>query len=79
MKNTFGLSKYCKSTPLLNSVGIKSILQLYEENLILFLKQIKQNSFTKEVYEILMSKYELFQPARESFFIYLATFVRKII
>ena len=68
MKNTFGLSKYCKTTPLMKRIGIKSIQQLYEEYKILFLKQIIRNSFTKLIYESLLCKYEQINPAKESYF-----------
>ena len=67
IKNTFGLSKYCKTKPLMKSIGIKSIQQLYEEYKLLFLKQIKRNSFTKGIYETLLCKYEQIMPTKESY------------
>ena len=67
LKNTFGLSKFSKSTPLLNSLGIKSNQQLYEEYKILFMRQIRRNSFTKEIFETLKLKYEKIQSPRESY------------
>ena len=68
IKNTLGLSRYCKTTPLLFSLKIKSILQLYEEYKILFLKQINQNILTKNIYSFLVAKYEIVNPPRESYF-----------
>ena len=48
LKNIFGLSKFCRSRAQMSVLKIKSTNQLYEEYKILFLKQIKRNSFTKE-------------------------------
>ena len=63
------MSKYCKTTPLLNAVRIKSILQLYEEYKIIFLKQIQRNQFTKNIYDLLLNKYSTnLQPSRKSYF-----------
>ncbi len=63
------MSKYCKTTPLLNAVRIKSILQLYEEYKIIFLKQINRNQLTKNIYDLLLNKYStILKPARESYF-----------
>jgi hypothetical protein len=43
--------------------------QLYEEYKILFLKQIKRNSFIKEFFEILQQRYNLqLTPPKESYF-----------
>ena len=50
------------------SLKIKSILQLYEEYKILFLKQINQNILTKNIYSFLVAKYEIVNPPRESYF-----------
>ena len=50
----------------MKSIGIKSIQQLYEYK-ILFLKQIKRNSFTKGIYETLLCKYEQIRPTKESY------------
>ena len=78
IKNTFGLSKYCRTTPLLNSLKIKSIFQLYEEYKILFLKQIRRNVLTKNIYETLASKYSsILKPPRESYFNILNTICNK--
>ena len=69
LKNTFGFSKYCKTTPLLNAINIKSILQLYDEYKIIFLKQIKRNQLTKNIYDFLLLKYNSgIRPSRESYF-----------
>ena len=69
IKNIFGLSKYSKTTPLLKALNIKSIVQLYEEYKILFLKQIRMNSMTNDIYKWLLEKYKNdMKPARESYF-----------
>jgi hypothetical protein len=48
---------------------IKSTNQLYEEYKILFLKQIKRNSFTKEFFEVLQQTYNVhLTPPKESYF-----------
>ena len=51
----------------MKSIGIKSIQKLYEEYKILFLKQIKRNSFTKGINEILLRKYKQIRPTKESY------------
>jgi hypothetical protein len=48
---------------------INSANRLYEEYKILFLKQIKRNSFIKEFFEILQQRYNLqLTPPKESYF-----------
>ena len=48
---------------------IKSITKLYDKYKILFLRQIKRNSFTKEIFEILHHRYTAHViPPKESYF-----------
>ena len=69
LKNTFGLTKFSRSRPLMSILKIKSINQLYEEYKILFIKQLKRNTFTKEIFEVLRIKYNLNnKPPKESYF-----------
>jgi hypothetical protein len=59
LKNIFGLSKFCRSRALMSVLKIKSTNQLYEEYKILFLKQIKRNSLTKQFFEVLQQTYNV--------------------
>ena len=69
LKNIFGLSKFCRSSSLMSVLKIKSITKLYDKYKILFLRQIKRNSFTKEIFEILHHRYTAHViPPKESYF-----------
>ena len=69
LKNIIGISKFCRSIALMNVVKIKSINQIYEEYKILFMKQLKRNSFTKEIFETLQQRYNtLSKPPNQSYF-----------
>ena len=47
---------------------IKSINQLYEEYKILFIRQLRNNSFTKAIFEVLEKSYSLRSSPSESYF-----------
>jgi hypothetical protein len=53
---------------MMNILKIKTINQLYEKYKILFMRQIKRNEFTKDIFEYLQHKYRFIKPARESNF-----------
>ena len=50
LKNIYGLTKFSRSKALLSVLNIKSIQQLYEEYKVLFVKQLKRNRLSKEIY-----------------------------
>ena len=54
IKNNIGLSKFARTTPLLNALCIESISQLYHKYKILFLKQINRVLVTKTIFEFLI-------------------------
>ena len=69
LKNIFGLSKFSRSRALMSVLRIKSTIQLYEEYKILFIKQLKKNTFTKEIYETLQGEYNSnVKTPKESYF-----------
>ena len=69
LKNTFGISKFSRSKCLLNVLKIKSINQLYEEYKILFIKQLRRNNLTKQIFEALQVVYNVpSKIPRESYF-----------
>ena len=51
LKNTFDISKLSYSNCLLNVLQLKSIDQLYNEYKLLFIKLLRRNNFTKQIYD----------------------------
>jgi hypothetical protein len=57
IKMNMSLSKFTKSTPLLNALKVESIMQIYFKFKILFIKQLIQINFTKDILEYLVEYY----------------------
>lgn len=58
LKNNLGLTKYARSTPLLNALKILSVTNLYYKYKILFFKQINSISMCKEIFNYLYGSYK---------------------
>ena len=57
IKNSLGLTKFLRTTPLLNALQIKSVEELYFKHKILLFKQFRFNDTTKYVLDFLLSHY----------------------
>lgn len=57
LKHAIGLSKFCRTTPLLDSLYVDSIPQTYMKHKILFLKQISNNHLCNETFFFLQEYY----------------------
>jgi hypothetical protein len=62
---------------MMNILKIKTINQLYEEYKILFLREIKRNKFTKDIFEYLQHKYRFIKGASDSNFYIIETIGNK--
>jgi hypothetical protein len=62
---------------MMNILKIKTIHQLYEEYKILFMKQIKRNKLTKDIFEYLQHKYKIMKATRKSYFHIIETISNK--
>ena len=62
---------------MMNILKIKTIHQLYEEYKILFMKQIKRNKLTKDIFEYLQHKYRFIKGASDSNFYIIETIGNK--
>lgn len=69
IKQAIGISKYTRTKPLFQILKIESIMQLYCKHKIYFIKQLKKNSLTNEIYDWLDSKYieKKTKPSKNSF------------
>ena len=67
IKMNLTLSKYAKSTPLLNALRIESIKHLYSKFKIIFIKQLKQIPFTSSIFNYLNSYYRINDCPEQSF------------
>ena len=57
IKNSLGLTKFVRTTPLLTALEIKSIEELYFKHKILLFEQLRFNDTTKYVLEFLLKHY----------------------
>ena len=57
VKMNLGLSKFAKSSPLLDALRIESVKQLYHKFKILFVKQLQQIPFTNHLFKYLKEFY----------------------
>lgn len=78
LKNTFSLSKYARSKPLLSALRIKSIKHLYEEYKIILLKQIRTHCLTRDVFIYLFNYYNTNEISRESYIYTIKTLFEKL-
>ena len=67
IKMNLTLSKYAKSTPLLNALRIESIKHLYSKFKIIFIKQLKQIPFTSSILNFLNNYYRVNNCPEQSF------------
>jgi hypothetical protein len=58
IKNSTGLSKYVRTTPLINALKVRSITHLYYRMKIAFLKQLKLNQLTSDILNDLIQSYK---------------------
>ena len=70
VKNTIGLPKLSKKTPLFVSLNIKSIQHLLYQHKLAFLMQLYKVDYTKIIYYYLEHNYEDNIALTESFFIH---------
>ena len=68
IKNAIGLSKFCRSTALLKSLGIEDIISLSHKSTLRINEQIKTNHTTSRLYNHLREYYRKYTPLKESFF-----------
>ena len=68
IKNTIGLSKFVKTTPLFTALRIKSIKHLLWEHKISFVVQLCKVDYTKKIYEYLNDYYKYQPMPTDSFF-----------
>lgn len=66
IKRALGLSKYCKTTPLLQVLKVESVRQLYNKHKIFMYKQAMNNSVTSEILEFLYEHYTYNKPPASS-------------
>ena len=78
IKNVIGLSKFSKSTPLLNALNIKSIHHLYDEYKIIFMKQINKHNLSHSLYNFLNEYYKYNKKPLESYMHTVEKICRKI-
>jgi hypothetical protein len=67
LKQAIGLSKFALSTPLLNSLRVEKITEVYMKQKLYFFKQIMSNSLTKVAYDFLKEFYPKNKAPKESF------------
>jgi hypothetical protein len=57
IKNSIGLNKFARTTPLLQCLKVESIKQLYKKRKILFIKSIEQSQVCNYIYQHMRKKY----------------------
>ena len=67
LKQAIGLSKFALSTPLLNSLRVEKITEVYMKQKLYFYKQIMSNSLSKEAFTYLNEFYPKNKAPKESF------------
>ena len=68
LKRTLGLSIFCRTKPLFQVLKIEQLTQLYLKHKIFFLRQILSNDFTRSLFNLMGSLYQLEKPNERSFF-----------
>ena len=79
IKRSIGISKYSKTTPLIEALKIQSIQELYTRHKIYFYKQIQKNELTNDVFNYLKSFYSTQINAPKSSFVNQLEIVDKIV
>ena len=72
LKRTLGLSIFCRTKPLFQVLKIEQLTQLYLKHKIFFLRQILSNDFTRSLFNLMSSLYQLEKPNERSFFFQLS-------
>ncbi len=67
IKQTIGLSRFCKTSPLNDALKLDSITNIYLKHKIFFLRQIKEIKITSEVFSYLSSFYNKLNSHKHSF------------
>jgi hypothetical protein len=68
IKNTIGLSKYVRTTPLFTALRIKSIQHLVYQHKLSFVNQLDSFDLTKQIYEYLNNFYKFENALTDSFY-----------
>ena len=58
IKRAIGLNKYCKTTPLMNSLKIESIKEVHHKHKVYLYKQITLNELTRDIFRSIKYLYE---------------------
>ena len=78
IKNSFGLNKFTRTTPLLDAINVKSMHHLYDRYQLTFYKQVMRNTSKKQLYEALKEEYSNKKKPRESYISILENICNKL-
>ena len=67
VKNVLGLSLYCRTKPLFQELRIEQFSQLYSKHKVFFMKQIEQNTLTRQLFSYLNGYYSTRSPSEHSY------------